>query len=571
MPFLPFFLVAPGVSWTYRNLWSAKTTWGGNDPPSAGDTVVITAGEHILLDVTPPPLVLVIVLGTLEFLDTADVGLNASYIVVNGGWLKVGTEDTPFMHKATLTLHGPRAMHEVPVYGAKCLGVRHGILDLHGRPKIKWTKLALTAQPGSNWIELQESVDWTRGDLIVVSSTSYNQEEAETMRVARVHPNRTRVSLQSNLVYRHEGEGWLDPAEPEASAYINGYRASVGLLTSNVVVEGDHYHSKREQFGGQITLHSRGDNSLKARMSHIELRNMGQGLKLGKYPIHFHLIGSVTESFVKGVSIRNSFNRAVAIHGVNHLRVQNCVVFDTRGHAIFLEDGTEMHNIIENNLVAVVRPVWSLLTVDQSPAAFWIVNPNNIVRGNVAAGTSHYGFWYRSLEHPDGVSGAEAVQECGTPGCETKCPMWTPLGVFEDNVAHSTGKFGLKITQYFPAENGFDCQTPTFSVPAHFRRFTAFFNNFFGIWGENMVDVHFDQLAIVEHGIAAMEFIYMNGRHSQFATSNITNSLFAGSLTAISKRAHRGAGTAEASKFIRFEDAKEAFFGLENSDMLRNT
>jgi hypothetical protein len=74
---------------------------------------------------------------------------------------------------------------------------------------------------------------------------------------------------------------------------------------------------------------------------------------------------------------------------------------------VFLEDGTEMHNVIENNLVVVVRPVWSLLTVDQSPAAFWIVNPNNIVRGNVVAGSSHYGFWYRSLEHPDGVSGQE--------------------------------------------------------------------------------------------------------------------------------------------------------------------
>ena len=30
-----------------------------------------------------------------------------------------------------------------------------------------------------------------------------------------------------------------------------------------------------------------------------------------------------------------------------------------------------------------MRPVWSLLLVDQSPAAFWMVNPDNIVRGNV--------------------------------------------------------------------------------------------------------------------------------------------------------------------------------------------
>ena len=30
------------------------------------------------------------------------------------------------------------------------------------------------------------------------------------------------------------------------------------------------------------------------------------------------------------------------------------------GHAIFLEDGTEIENRIERNLVVVVRPVWSL-------------------------------------------------------------------------------------------------------------------------------------------------------------------------------------------------------------------
>ena len=38
-------------------------------------------------------------------------------------------------------------------------------------------------------------------------------------------------------------------------------------------------------------------------------------------------------------------------------------------------------------------PVWSLLLVDQSPSAYWIVNPDNDVYGNVAAGSSHYGFW----------------------------------------------------------------------------------------------------------------------------------------------------------------------------------
>ena len=67
-------------------------------------------------------------------------------------------------------------------------------------------------------------------------------------------------------------------------------------------------------------------------------------------------------------------------------------VFNTRGHAIFIEDGTEIRNTIAYNLVSVVRAIWSLLLVDQSPACYWIVNPDNDVYGNVAAGSSHYGF-----------------------------------------------------------------------------------------------------------------------------------------------------------------------------------
>ena len=37
-------VTAPGVSWSYMNLWSATTTWGGDDPPAEGDSVVITYG-----------------------------------------------------------------------------------------------------------------------------------------------------------------------------------------------------------------------------------------------------------------------------------------------------------------------------------------------------------------------------------------------------------------------------------------------------------------------------------------------------------------------------------------------
>ena len=64
------------------------------------------------------------------------------------------------------------------------------------------------------------------------------------------------------------------------------------------------------------------------------------------------------------------------------------------GHTIFFEDAAETKNLIEDNCVIDVRRSWSLLNTDQTPASFWITNPDNEIRNNHAAGSDRYGFWY---------------------------------------------------------------------------------------------------------------------------------------------------------------------------------
>lgn len=68
-------------------------------------------------------------------------------------------------------------------------------------------------------------------------------------------------------------------------------------------------------------LHSHGDESCVGKIMYIELFDVGQAFKLGRYPIHFHMIGSVSKSLVKGNSIHQTYNRAITIHGVNYFRV----------------------------------------------------------------------------------------------------------------------------------------------------------------------------------------------------------------------------------------------------------
>ena len=70
------------------------------------------------------------------------------------------------------------------------------------------------------------------------------------------------------------------------------------------------------------------------------------------------------------------------------------VAFENRGHAYFVEDGLETHNVISGNLGASTRPLFNGLSTDTTPATFWYVNGDNYVEGNIAAGSSHYGHWF---------------------------------------------------------------------------------------------------------------------------------------------------------------------------------
>ena len=516
--------VDEGVAWSYCDLWSSATTWGGDldNQPAMGDSVVITTGEFIVLDETPPPLYLLTIYGgTLKFADwVGDIALNASYIMIYGGRLIVGTETDPFPYTATITLEGGRNSYEIPVYGAKCIAVRNALLDLHGRPGVAWTRLAATASAGNNTLTLQEPVDWEVGDYIFIASTTFTQYDTEEAYVAAVKDGGYTLELTRSLTYDHWGNGYVDPAT--GVDLIPEYRAEVGRLTRNVIIQGDD-DTKREQFGVQVVLSSDGDESLIGRFSNVETRFAGQGLKLGKYPLHFHLVGAVSKSYITNCSVHHSNNRGIAVHGVSELRVLYNVLLDIRGHALFIEDGTETRNTIAHNLVAVVRPIWSLLLVDQSPAAIWIVNPDNDVYGNVVAGSSHYGIWYRSLEAPDGVSGQEKADEN-----IKQCPNFTPLALFYGNVAHSVGRNGLKVSDYFPAIGGASCDDNTMAQPAVFGDFVAYKTARFGVWGEFLVDVSFDNVRLADHGIAGIEFLYINGKGTHFATSYISNSLFVG-------------------------------------------
>src|SRR5688572_11910908 len=83
--------------------WSDKSTWANGAVPVQGDVVTIAQDMDVVLDVSPPALNGVTIMGKLSFADDADLALSTEWIMVHGE-LEIGTEARPFEHNATITL-----------------------------------------------------------------------------------------------------------------------------------------------------------------------------------------------------------------------------------------------------------------------------------------------------------------------------------------------------------------------------------------------------------------------------------------------------------------------------------
>ena len=61
--------------------------------------------------------------------------------------------------------------------------------------------------------------------------------------------------------------------------------------------------------------------------------------------------GPLIKSYCIGNAVHHALARIITLHGISYLRVQNNVGYFIHGHAIFIEDGSETNNIVEDNLV----------------------------------------------------------------------------------------------------------------------------------------------------------------------------------------------------------------------------
>src|SRR6202050_855362 len=430
--------------------WSDAATWPDKKVPAKDALVTITKDMNVVMDVSPMPLHGLTIEGKLSFADDKDLELTTEWIMVHGE-LEIGTEAKPHTKKATITLtdnvkgedFGGMGGNDKSDRGIMLMG---GTLNLHGPEKSTWTKLAKTAEAGSNSIEVLNAAGWRAGEEIVLASTDFDPRQAERRTISAIRGNT--ITLDKKLDYMHFGKITFDVDE----------RGEVGLLTRNIKLQASA-DAEQSFYGGHVMAMA----GSKMFVEGVEFNRMGQNLTLARDPIHWHLIGDAQGQYIKNSALHDTYNRCVTVHGTNFLRVENNVTYNTVGHCFFLEDGIEHGNEFIKNLAIQTkchttldcvptnlaangerdstyanRQAYremsfhgnTLLPSDNTVASYWITNPDNSFIDNVAAGSDENGFWLSLPEHPQGKFKDAEVSK-------TIWPKRTPLRAFRGNVAHS--------------------------------------------------------------------------------------------------------------------------------------
>jgi cell migration-inducing and hyaluronan-binding protein len=526
--------------------WSDPATWPDKKVPAKDDVVTIEKDMNVILDVSPPPLHGIKLDGILSFADNKDLELTTEWIMVHGA-LEIGTEAKPHTRKATITLTDNVKDEDISVPAASVTSDRSdrgimlmgGTLSLHGNRTNSWTKLSKTAEAGSNSIDVLNAAGWRVGDVIVLASTDFDPHQAERRTIAAIRGNT--ITLDKKLDYMHFGKITFDVDE----------RGEVGMLSRNILIQASP-DADTTLFGGHIMAMG----ASKMFVEGVELNRMGQNMHLARYPIHWHLIGDAQGQYIRNSAIHDTYSRCVTVHGTNYLDIENNVTYNSIGHCFFLEDAVEHGNQFVHNLGILTKchpnapcvptnlaPFGStggenfdtagqnakdiLIPSDNTASTFWITNPDNIYRDNVAAGSDATGFWFALPQHPTGKFE-------GTPISANTWPSRMQVREFKGNSAHSNfdgfmldraprpdGHFA--VGGYIALTNPADANSP--QAVTLIEDFTSYKNRNSGIWARGEMHL-FKNLKMADNAIG---YTHASGNFGQSAyTSRVVDSRFVG-------------------------------------------
>ncbi len=315
-----------------------------------------------------------------------------------------------------------------------------------------WARLNGTPTSNPTTLTVDRKVSLRKGDQIVVTTTDYLPGHSEQLTVSADVACGITITVDETLKYAHNGTRFplstvprIDPVLQSAGAET---RAAVALLSRSIriVSEGDDSSCSSPQgtcFPAESTGYFFGGHTIVrqgfklVQIQGVEFYQMGQGGRLGHYPVHFHHarktqnppkspdgtkdLPQAPPTFVADSSVWDSMTRWIVLHGTQDVTLARNVGYKSIGHGFYLEDGTEINNTLVANLgifaraavdnVQNPRKVPGILAAPDlfatpmsekfpyrsdydHPTVFWIMNGWNDFHDNMAAGAGTCGACY---------------------------------------------------------------------------------------------------------------------------------------------------------------------------------
>jgi hypothetical protein len=239
---------------TYVLKWSDIRTWGTDLPPVDGDLVYVPPNQTLLVDQDTPQLAGIAVQnGTIIFPNDTSITVKTDFITLVGGNFIAGTEEHHLNSNLTIILSGDYYDPQQPMAGNKAIFCLECKFSMYGKPRPKtWTTLNFTITPGTNSFMVNDAVDWKAGEQIVVASTGFDHEEAETATISGVYG--TYIVTREKFNFTH-----LAVVETHGTDKVI-IRAEVGLLSRNIKIMGEPTSTLERKYGAHLRLYGTNDN-----------------------------------------------------------------------------------------------------------------------------------------------------------------------------------------------------------------------------------------------------------------------------------------------------------------------
>ena len=202
------------------------------------------------------------------------------------------------------------------------------------------------------------------------------------------------------------------------------------------------------------------------QMSHVAVEKCGRR-ELAEYCLHFHHIGDVKhavssgavshESYFVGNAVQEGINKGITIHGTHHALVQGNVVHNQQGPGIYIEDGNELYNVVEENVVMCSElqsnsTLCKLKNARNRPettdsdwnevSGLYFLAPMNHTIGNRVFGYDNAMYVNRNTSGQTGLGMARGKL----------CISAFPFGYTVGNVFHNNAGFGWYANTAFPMD-----------------------------------------------------------------------------------------------------------------------